>query len=89
VRVPSPDELGVARPQSTAPRVDWAVVGQQMHELGARDFHIDPRDGSYRCTLLLPGDRAGVTWRVDATAATEADAIRLAIERARQMHANP
>jgi hypothetical protein len=52
-------------------------------------LQVNPRDDGYRCTLLLPTDRPGVTWRVDATAGTEAEAVRLAIERARQMHDDP
>jgi hypothetical protein len=89
VRIPSPEELGVARPQASGPRVDWAAVREQLREVGGRDIQVRPVDDTYRCSLLLPGDRSGVTWRVDATASTEAEAVRLALERARQMRANP
>jgi hypothetical protein len=85
MRIPLPEELGVVRPSAGLATVDWEAVAKQLKELGAQGLQMGITPGSHRCTLLLTSDRPGVTWRVDATAATQDEAVRLALERGRQM----
>lgn len=80
--MPSPERLGVGlpRPAATA-TLDWAVVGRQLQQVGASGSHLDPLPGGgYRFTCWLPGSQPGVSRRFEATAATEAEAARLALE---------
>jgi hypothetical protein len=81
--MPSPERLGVSRP-GAAPARDWSALGARLQELGATGFHLDRAGQGYRFTLLMPGDRPGLTRRIDAVAATESEAIRLGLEKAGQ-----
>ena len=82
--MPSPEQLGVAvRPAASGP--DWTAIHSRMKELGVVGFHMDSlSDGRTRFTCWLPGAQPGLTQRIEALAATEVEAVRLALERAGQ-----
>jgi hypothetical protein len=84
--MPSPERLGVGVPRPAAGgTLDWSVVGRQLQQVGANGSHLDRLpEGGFRFTCWLPGAQPGVSRRVEATAATEAEAARLALERAAQ-----
>jgi hypothetical protein len=84
--MPSPQELGVAdlkRPENAS--VDWAAVHNRLDHLGATCFHLERTpEGSSRITCLLPTEQRGRSHRIEAQAATEADAIRLLLAKAQE-----
>jgi hypothetical protein len=56
-----------------------------MKELGVVGFHMDSiSDGRARFTCWVPGAQPGLTQRIEALAATEAEAVRLGLDRAAQ-----
>jgi hypothetical protein len=66
-----------------AAAVDWNVTVTRLRALEAVGFHLDRLpEGGYRFTCWVPAAQAGRTSRVEAMAATEAEAVRLALERA-------
>ena len=84
LRMPSPEELGVAvvpRPENLS--VDWTAAHVQLDRLGATCFHLErlPKGGC-RITCLLPTKQSDRTHRIEAEAASDADAIRLALAQA-------
>lgn len=80
--MPSPEALGVAvRPATSAP--DWTALHARMKELGVVSFHMDSAsDGRRRFTCWVPGGQPGLTRRIEALAATEAEAVRLGLDQA-------
>jgi hypothetical protein len=52
---------------------DLGVISKQLDRLG---------DGSYRFVCVLPSGQPDRNRRIESRAATEADAIRLAVDRA-------
>lgn len=86
VVLPSPEELGVAPAvlaQPLAP-VDWNVVRQRLQRLGALSFHVQQLDRNYRVVFELPTGHNDRTHLVEAVAASEAQAVMLALQRAEQ-----
>ncbi len=83
--LPSPEQLGVAvRPVETA--TDWTAMHARMKELGVLSFHMDSLpDGRARFTCWLPRDRPGLTRRIEALAASETEAVQLALQQADHM----
>jgi hypothetical protein len=83
--LPSPEQLGVAvRPVANAP--DWAAIHTRIKDLGIVSFHMDSLpDGRSRFTCWMPGDRPGLTRRVEALAATEIEAVQGGLQQAAQM----
>lgn len=82
--LPSPEALGiaVARTPAAATALDWNAVHARLDRLGAVRFQSDRLpQGGYRVTFLLPGGAAG-TQTVEGVAATQADAVQLALSRA-------
>lgn len=82
--LPSPEQLGVAvRPQDNA--ADWTELRTRMKELGVVGFHIDSLpDGRTRFTCWMPGNRPGLTRRIESVAATEAEAMQRGLQAAAQ-----
>jgi hypothetical protein len=86
--MPSPERLGVGRSRPANPGLDWSSLGGRLQQVGATGCHMDRvAGGGFRFTCWLPGAQAGVSQRVEATAATEDEAVRLALERAAQARA--
>ena len=80
--LPSPAELGVSRPV-VAPEIDWSLVHRRMQSLGSVCFHMEKLpQGGYRFLCLLPTSQTDRTHRIEVEAATEAEAVRLALEQA-------
>lgn len=84
--IPSPKQLGITPANtSAAAAVDWNATRRRLDRLGAVYFHLERLDaGGYRFTCLLPTSQRGRTHRVETVAATEADAIHLALAKAEE-----
>jgi hypothetical protein len=79
VRIPTPEELGVAPAQGRTAEeaVNWPAVFQRLRELKARGYASEPlASGQYRFRCLLPKVSGDGTEVVEAQAASEAEAIR-------------
>jgi hypothetical protein len=84
LNMPSPEQLGVATARP-AGDIDWDATHRRLDRLGALCFHREKLDrGGYRFTCLLPTSQADRTHRVEVVAATEAEAVRLALEKAEE-----
>jgi hypothetical protein len=82
--MPSPQELGVAVRLTEAGH-DSAGLLARVKELGIVSYHMETLpDGRCRFTCWLPREQPGLTQRIEALAATEAEAMRLGLERAGQ-----
>jgi hypothetical protein len=81
--IPAPEQLGLAamRPVETA-RLDWAAARTRLDRLGATCFYLEKLDSGWRFTCLLPTAEAGKQRRIDVEAASEAEAVQVALERA-------
>ena len=86
LRMPSPEELGVANVQRfDAPNLDWAMVHSQLDRLGVTCFHLERTPtGGYRLTCLLPTTQRDRTHRIEAEASSEAEAVRLTLAKAQE-----
>ena len=86
LEMPSPEELGVARRQeSREERPDWTALHRRLDDLGARSIQLEKlARGGYLVSCLLPTSQADRYHRIESEAATEATAVRLAIERVEQ-----
>jgi hypothetical protein len=63
--------------------VDWAPVQARLQELRATGAQLDLMPGGgFRFTFVLPCAQPGQGHRVEARAATDAEAVRLALEQA-------
>ncbi|MCC6419981.1 MAG: hypothetical protein IT429_17230 [Gemmataceae bacterium] len=88
--LPPPEQLGIAAAPPVAAgappaSVDWNTTHAQLRTLGAVGIQLARLPaGEYRFGFLLPTDRADVTRHVEAVGATEAEAVRLALDRARR-----
>ena len=82
--MPSPDQLGVnARPAEGV--CDWTAIHRRMQELGVVSFQMDRLNADvFQITCLLPTAEAGHTHRIEAHGATEAGAVRCALDEAQR-----
>jgi hypothetical protein len=90
--MPSPEQLGLGAGETPAGpgRLDWNAALEQVRHLGATGFNLTRLpEGGCRVSLLLPADQPGRSQYVEATAATEAEAARLALQRAAECSARP
>jgi hypothetical protein len=87
--MPSPEQLGVAvRPAPSG--LDWTAMHARMKELRIVGFHQDSTpDGRARFTCWVPGGQPGLTQRIEVLAATEAEAVQRALQRAGQSRPAP
>ena len=90
VSLPSPGELGLSpltRPSAPANvrPVDWNATHERLRQLGAIGVQSVPLpDGRYRVAVVLGTGNADQVHHIEATAATEAEAVSAALERAEQ-----
>jgi hypothetical protein len=75
--MPTPEELGIVTPKSAVTSVDWASVRSRLDRLGATAFTLERAGTGYHFTCRLPTGRSA-----DGRGATEADAIRQALDQA-------
>jgi hypothetical protein len=84
--MPTPEAFGLARAREDAPAaaaVDWSATRARLQTLGANCFQLQrTSEGRHLFVVLLPVGEEGRTHRIEAAAAGEADAVRLALERA-------
>jgi hypothetical protein len=82
LNMPSPAQFGIEiREQSRL--TDWTAARQRLNVLGAVSFNLDQvPQGGYRFSCFLPTGQSGRTHRIEATAASEADAVGLALDSA-------
>ncbi len=86
ITLPSPEQLGVVS-VSAAPRavaatdtLDWNAARTRLRQAGALSFQSTQLpQGGWRFTCLLPTAQPNHARHVEATGATEAEAIRLAL----------
>lgn len=81
--MPSPEQLGVA-PARTDAVFDWTTAHRRLDLLGASSYRERLAQGGYRFTCLLPTTQADRVHRVEAVAATEEEAVRLALQKAEE-----
>jgi hypothetical protein len=82
LEMPSPEELGIAVAKPAAP-VDWSAVHARLDRLGVLKFALERQPtGDYRFTCLVPGADPNRPRPVEATAATESEAVQRALEQA-------
>jgi hypothetical protein len=82
--LPAPEQLGVMAAQSTpsvpAAPVDWNATHAQLNRFGAVSVQLVRLPaGGYRFTFLLPTADPQRTRHVEATGATEAEAVNAAL----------
>lgn len=83
LQMPSPEQLGVVQANPVAP--DWAEAHRRFDQLGATCFQVERLpQGGCRVVCLLSTGRPDRSHRIEAEALTEAEAVRLALEKAEQ-----
>jgi hypothetical protein len=85
--MPSPEELGLlVHAPAAAPiaaSLDWNAAHQEVHRLGATNFNLSRLpQGGFQATLVLPTADPSRQQHIEASAGSEAEAVRLALERA-------
>jgi hypothetical protein len=79
--IPSPEQLRLT-PAASA-KVDWSAIRGQLKQLQAACYQLDRVPaGGYRFTCWLPAAQAGKSYRIEAEGFSEAEAVRLCLERA-------
>ncbi len=77
--LPEPEQLGVTAAGASA-GVDWNATHARLRRLGAVGWQLGRLpQGAYRFTFVLPTADANRTRHVEATGASEAEAVRLAL----------
>jgi hypothetical protein len=85
VTMPSPAQLGVSPLRPAAAECDWTATRARLKELGAVGFQVDRlTGGGCRFVCWLPRPQPGATERIETLAGSEAEAVRLGLERAGQ-----
>jgi hypothetical protein len=79
VRLPSPEEAGVAAPR-LAGTVDWDATRKHLEKLGGVDLQPTAlADGRVRVVLVMRTDQANRYHHIEATAATAHEAVNAAM----------
>jgi hypothetical protein len=82
--MPSPEQLGISQ-GSRVETFDWAAARSRLDRLGAVFINLDKTNqGRFRFTCLLPTASPNRNHRVEAVAASEAEAVQLVIEKSEQ-----
>jgi hypothetical protein len=83
--MPSPAQLGVSSAHREAGEADWATTRGRLKDLGAVGFQVDHLPGGgCRFVCWLPRAQPGAAERIETLAGSEAEAVRLGLERASQ-----
>ena len=84
--IPTPEELGLAAGKSDGQRSDWSAARSRLDQLGATYYRLEkaPEGGfSFVCALPYPQTPARQR-QFEATAASEPEAIRQALDQVEQ-----
>jgi hypothetical protein len=75
IRIPTPEELGLARPAAAATDdpLDWTLVERRLDAAGATGYQVERTTAGYRFTCQLPSGA------VSGRGATKPDAVRQAL----------
>jgi hypothetical protein len=84
--IPTPEQLGIGPTvDSNRSDLDWTDAHRRLERLGAVGFRLDKLEaGGCHFACLLPTRQPGLTHRVEADAATSAEAVRLVLGQAEQ-----
>jgi hypothetical protein len=84
--LPPPEEMGVApTPKAVPARIDWNATRERLDRLGhIGSESIQLSDGRYRVAFVLRTNQPNRVQHIEATAATEAEAVAVALARAEQ-----
>jgi hypothetical protein len=93
LKLPSPEELGVAPrpplPATPVAKVDWNAAHDSLQRLGGTGFQLAQlADGRFRVGFVLRTNQADQVHHIEATAATQADAVASALAHAEQWAGN-
>jgi hypothetical protein len=82
--LPSPEEAGVTGPRA-AGIVDWNATRARLQQLGGIGLQLGQlADGSFRVAFVMLTNQVNCYHHIEATAATEAEAVSAAIVQAEQ-----
>jgi hypothetical protein len=82
LELPPPEALGIRVPQPAAP-LDWTALRVRLDRLGAKQFSSERLpEGGYRFRCQLPSADPARPRTAEGRAATEAEAVRRALEQA-------
>jgi hypothetical protein len=84
VRIPSPEELGLASPPVSGSQAkDWTGAHQRLQALGASSVDLEPMPGGgWRAGFGMPTGQANQTQRIQAQADTPEAAVTAALSKA-------
>src|SRR5437763_3610054 len=83
--MPSPEQLGIAAANAPTGALDWTAANRRLALLGAISSHRERLpQGGFRFVCLLPTTQADRTHRIEAVATTEAEAVRVALQKAEE-----
>jgi hypothetical protein len=84
--LPPPEQLGIGIPRPVpAGNLDWNVVHGRLRQLGSLTFQLQKGpEGGYRFLCLLPTRQPDRARRIEASAATEAEAVQSVLAQAEQ-----
>jgi hypothetical protein len=81
--IPTPEQLGLGgtQPPDRGP-TDWTAVHRRLDQFGATCLHLEKLpQGGCRFTCLLPTGQPDRSHRVEAQAASEAEAVHLVLQK--------
>jgi hypothetical protein len=93
LHLPTPEELGIASeksaPATEIRAIDWSAVHTRLNRLGASCFLVQhPSSQLVRIISMFPQAENRIH-RIESSAATEAEAVRLFIEQVDEWAAHP
>src|SRR5262245_26075624 len=83
--MPSPEALGIGSPRADEAPADWNAAHARLRRLGVVGIQtFKSNTGGYRVTFVMPAGQPDRTHFIEATAASEAEAVALALGRAEE-----
>jgi hypothetical protein len=84
LRLPTPEDAGVAAPRLVL-LVDWNAIRERLLQLGGTVTPpVQLPEGGFRVVFMMSTSQANCYHHIEATAATEAEAVRAALARAEE-----
>jgi hypothetical protein len=84
INLPSPEQLGVAAPKPGEVGLDWGTVETRLQKLQPVCFQINQAQGGWKVICVLPTSLPEKTHRIETEAASRAEAVMAALQRAEQ-----